>query len=239
MKKRNKKITTSLEETENKVDKILTGEVKEVIEKDETFVKEETTEKIDKLVYETSEIEAKPCVLYKECKVLFELDDNKYKPIRATKGSAAMDVKAKIEEGAKILLQNEVQRTNGTLKPNAKIIKHNDKPTLVLAVGDRVKIPTGIKADIPENWEIGVYSRSGIALKQGLIVVNGVATIDSDYTQEIHVIVQNIGQSPIKISDGDRIAQIKFKPVTILPFEIVEKLEKTTDRKGGFGSTGK
>lgn len=205
-------------------------EVSEVLETENKLENQETKEFEDDIT--TKELKT---TKIKTCSLKFKVIKNKYKPIKATKGSAAYDIKARIDDEP-IDLFNKINKIN--LKQKAHKIIHNKIKTLELKVGDRVKIPTGLFADIPENWEIGIYPRSGLSLKKGLLLVNAPATIDSDYTNEIHVIVQNIGEKSIKIQDSDRIAQIKFLPVSQLEIEYVDEINKETERKGGFGSTG-
>ena len=220
---------------------IISNEIEEE-KKQEEVIEEE--EKIDEPIKEVKEdvpkednyanvkIDNRDKIVFK-----FKCDSADYKPLKATPGSSAYDIKARIKD-AQIKLYNVINATNGTSNKMANIIMLQNTPTLVLNPGDRVKIPTGLRADIPEGWEIGIYPRSGLSLKKGLLIVNTPATIDSDYILEIHVIVQNIGERPIKIKDGDRIAQIKFLPVMNANIEFVDNIDKETERKGGFGSTG-
>jgi len=103
-------------------------------------------------------------------------------------------------------------------------------------------IPTGLFFDIPENFEIQIRPRSGLAAKKGVTVLNSPGTIDSDYTGEIKVILINHGDKTFDIAKGDRIAQAVIATVTaknIIQLNKVSKIEKDTERgTGGFGSTG-
>ena len=90
----------------------------------------------------------------------------------------------------------------------------------------------------PQGYEIQVRPRSGLALKQGLTVANAPGTIDSDYRGEVKVILINLGEDPVKISHGMRIAQLVLAPVSIAAPEIVSRLDETDRGAGGFGSTG-
>ena len=110
---------------------------------------------------------------------------------------------------------------------------------LVIAPGGRTIVPTGLRLAIPDGYEGQVRMRSGLALKQGLILPNAPGTIDSDYRGEICVVVANIGAEPVEISRGDRIAQLVVLPVVRARLERVERLPPTTRDEGGFGSTGK
>lgn len=109
----------------------------------------------------------------------------------------------------------------------------------LLAPGHRVIVPTGIYLDVPVGYECQVRSRSGLAAKLGITVLNSPGTIDSDYRGEIGVILINLGEGPVAINNGERIAQLVFKQVEQATFEIVETLETTERGDGGFGSTGK
>lgn len=110
---------------------------------------------------------------------------------------------------------------------------------LVLAAGGRTLVPTGIAVAIPEGYEGQVRMRSGLALRDGLALLNAPGTIDSDYRGEIRVIVANLGSEPVTVKRGDRIAQLVFAPVARARFEKVAELPSTRRSDGGFGSTGK
>lgn len=96
-------------------------------------------------------------------------------------------------------------------------------------------IPTGIKMKIPDSFYCEIKPRSGLALRYGIDVLAGV--IDSDYRNEVFVILQNNGNAEFMFSRGDRIAQLIFKQYLRAEFAVVEQLD-TTERTGGFGSTG-
>lgn len=101
------------------------------------------------------------------------------------------------------------------------------------------KVPTGIALAIPEGYEGQVRSRSGLASKHGICVVNSPGTIDSGYRGECGVALVNLGNDPYTINDGDRIAQLLVKKVDPIELVLVEKLSETTRGTSGFGSTGK
>ena len=102
----------------------------------------------------------------------------------------------------------------------------------------RVKIPTGLKLEIPEGYEAQVRPRSGLALKSGLTVLNSPGTIDSDYRGELEIILVNLGQDNVTIKDGERIAQLVIAPVCRAFLFEAESLEQTQRAGAGFGSTG-
>ncbi len=107
----------------------------------------------------------------------------------------------------------------------------------ILEVGERKVIPTGIKMAIPNEYEVQIRPRSGLALKYGITMPNSPGTIDSDYRGEVGVILQNLGEEPFVINEGDRIAQMVLSKHSVADFIKVEKLDET-ERTGGFGSTG-
>lgn len=105
----------------------------------------------------------------------------------------------------------------------------------------RELIPTGIHIDVPENYEIQVRSKSGLALKQGLMVLNSPGTIDQGYTGEIQVILFNTSKEKVKIEKGQKVAQAVLCPVVagkwikLIPLENIEDKDRNNN---GFGSTG-
>jgi len=110
---------------------------------------------------------------------------------------------------------------------------------VTLAPGDRKLIPTGISVAIPEGFEGQVRPRSGLAIRNGIGVVNGPGTIDADYRGEIGVALINYGKEPFTIRDGDRIAQMVISRVFRAVLEEVDHLPSTQRQEGGFGHTGR
>lgn len=105
---------------------------------------------------------------------------------------------------------------------------------------ERALIHTGLYVELPEDMEIQVRPRSGLALNDGLTVLNTPGTIDADYRGEVGVILVNLSNVPVNIKNGDRIAQLVFAKVTkIAGFENVEIINDTERGSGGFGHTGK
>ena len=109
---------------------------------------------------------------------------------------------------------------------------------LVVTPGARVLVPTGLVLEIPPGFEGQVRARSGLALKKGLALANGVGTIDADYRGEVGVLVVNLGTEPVTLARGDRIAQLVIAPVARAIFEEAADLVDTARGAGGFGSTG-
>ena len=103
----------------------------------------------------------------------------------------------------------------------------------------RVAIPTGIALEIPPGYEGQVRPRSGRALEEGLTLVNSPGTIDADYRGEVMVILINLGDAPITINPGDRIAQVIIAPVARAELKEVDALDASSRGRGGFGHTGR
>ena len=109
---------------------------------------------------------------------------------------------------------------------------------VVLAPGERALIPTGIAISLPRGYEAQIRPRSGLALKNGIGLLNSPGTIDSDYRGEIQIILINLGQEPFVIKRGLRIAQIIVSQYVRATFKVVEELDVTIRNTGGFGHTG-
>ncbi len=130
-------------------------------------------------------------------------------PFYASTGASGFDVKAQLEQD------------------------------IILKPGQRCLVPTGLAFAIPENYEIQVRPRSGLAVKHGISMVNTPGTIDADYRGEVKVILINHGDQDFIIKDQERIAQFVLCPVVQANFHVVESLDDTERGSGGFGSTGK
>ena len=100
-------------------------------------------------------------------------------------------------------------------------------------------VPTGLQVAIPEELEIQIRPRSGLAAKERIGVLNSPGTIDSDYRGELKIILFNHGKEDFIINNGDRIAQMVLVPIVKMEFEEVDSLPNTVRGLGGFGSTGK
>ena len=130
-------------------------------------------------------------------------------PKYKTEGSSGMDLMA--------LIENPI-----TIKPQNSAL-----------------IPTGLSIAIPEDTEVQIRPRSGLAAKSSISVLNTPGTIDSDYRGEIKIILFNHGKEEFTVNNNDRIAQMILMPVLKVEFEEVEELPKTIRGSEGFGSTGK
>ena len=109
---------------------------------------------------------------------------------------------------------------------------------VTLAPGERRLIPTGLYVELPPGIEAQVRARSGLSIKHGIGLVNGVGTVDSDYRGEWNVPLINFGDQPYTIHDGDRIAQMVVSRLEKVELEPADSLTETARGEGGFGSTG-
>ncbi len=107
-----------------------------------------------------------------------------------------------------------------------------------LGPGDRALIPTGLSIALPAGYEAQIRPRSGLAVKNGVTVLNSPGTIDADYRGEIKVILINHGKEPFTIERGMRIAQMVVEKYETVGWEVTDSLEESDRGEGGFGSTG-
>lgn len=110
--------------------------------------------------------------------------------------------------------------------------------SLVIPAGKRALVKTGLVINLPPLYEAQVRPRSGLALKQGVTVLNTPGTIDSGYRGEIGVILMNLGENDFEVKTGDRIAQLVIAPVTQPTIVEATEIDATDRGAGGFGSTG-
>ena len=126
---------------------------------------------------------------------------------------------------------------SGRMPTYADLRAYLDEP-VTLMPGERKLIPTGLYVELPQGIEAQVRARSGLSIKHGIGLVNGVGTVDSDYRGEWNVPLINFSDEPYTINDGDRIAQVVFSRYERASFESVEKINETERGDGGFGHTG-
>lgn len=126
----------------------------------------------------------------------------------------------------------------GGYEEDRDLVLTNGVPRITIKPGERALIPLGFKARIPAGYHGEVRPRSGAAFRKGLEIPNSPGTIDSDYNGEWMVPVKNGDSKPITIEHGERIAQVVFMKHVDVGFDQGE-VGRTTERDGGFGSTGK
>ncbi|OWK99344.1 deoxyuridine 5'-triphosphate nucleotidohydrolase [Kaistella haifensis DSM 19056] len=115
----------------------------------------------------------------------------------------------------------------------------NIEESIVLKSLERKLIPTGLFLELPEGFEAQVRPRSGLAIKNGITVLNSPGTIDADYRGEIGVILVNLSDDEFVINDGDRIAQMVIAKHETAIWDVAQQLTETDRGAGGFGSTSK
>lgn len=162
-------------------------------------------------------------------------DSNNELPKYATPESSGMDLMADFSKGV-----NEKFLFNSKYETNL-LLSNPPIPNNVLTIypGGRALVPTNIKTSFSPDYEMQIRSRSGLALKNGIFVTNGIGTIDADYRNYYGVILTNLGTEPFEIKQGDRIAQAVLMKVEKVNWNVVEELTDSERGLGGFGSTGK
>ncbi len=103
---------------------------------------------------------------------------------------------------------------------------------------ERRMIPTGLAMSIPEGYEVQIRARSGMSIKHGITMVNGIGTIDADYRGEVGVLIINLSQDVFTIEPGMRIAQMVVAKYEVTGWNVVESLDETDRGAGGYGSSG-
>lgn len=152
-------------------------------------------------------------------------------PKRATEASAGHDLAACLSAGSvKVFVEGVPETRSVTSGP--------DGPSFTLAPGEKALVPLGFRARLPVGYEAQVRPRSGTSLKTDLVIVNSPGTIDADFPDEWCVPVKNGGLRPLVVRHGERIAQMVLAKYETLSFD-VGSVTRTTDRAGGFGSTGR
>ena len=167
----------------------------------------------------------------------YKLNEQAQLPVFATKQSACFDLYANLITDENVQYYGAIQtkelprRVSFDINSNRNFIQLNNM--------ERMLIPTGLIADIPDGFSVRLHSRSGLAFKQGVYLANCEGIIDSDYVDPIFAMVTNISNVPTRIYDGDRICQgelVRCEKYTLN--ESDEAPTQKTDREGGFGSTG-
>lgn len=166
--------------------------------------------------------------MYNTPTIIFEpLYPDVLPPTRATMWAAGYDLKAYLKD-RDVTVYTHIN-TKVTVRPNGD-------GELLLAGGERAMIPLGFKAKLPMNYEAQIRPRSGLAIKQGLSIVNAPGTIDADFPHEWMVLLENRSNAVLTITHGDAIAQMVLAQYEVIPFTQGEVVV-STNRVGGFGST--
>ena len=178
--------------------------------------------------------ELMPVTNYSSERVVFEsLAPDVQKPTRSTELSAGYDVRAHLTREPIRIRRSAVE----AVSKEAAVADVGSDPAIILESGDRALIPTGFRARLPKGYEAQIRMRSSLAWKCGLTVPNAPGTVDADYPDEWFVLVLNSSPHPVKITHGERIAQIVLNRFAVFDWEEGE-VSVSTDRVGGLGSTG-
>lgn len=169
---------------------------------------------------------------------IYKLSDTAKTPKYGTEGSACFDLHADFSGIKSVRVYTPVNLE--TQRNVQRFREHDDSRGVVIDAGERALIPTNLIFDIPEDWKMLIYARSGTALKQAMLLANSVGVVDHDYVDPTFVIIFNQSKERLVIRQGDRIAQAELVPVIQASFNTLSEApgQKTT-RAGGFGSTGK
>lgn len=151
-------------------------------------------------------------------------------PTRASEGAAGYDLYACLPPGTGVKCRWAGSPYLQDYQAHARVVS--------LAPGDVVAIPLGFRTSFDDDFEAQIRTRSGLAIKQGLVVLNSPGTIDADYRGEWCVLVHNTGSAPVDITHGDRIAQAVFSAVEHPTIRESEVWDNTARGTGGMGSTG-
>lgn len=151
-------------------------------------------------------------------------------PAYATDGSACFDLRFSAKGKTQY---------SGFLATNKPFTREFSNGKIYISAGERVMVPTGIIFNVPYGYSMKIYSRSGLAIKKGLIMINAPGVVDYDYVEETFLLLQNTTTADQWIEEGDRLAQAELEiqlPVTFE--EEFSKPREKTGRTGGMGSTG-
>jgi dUTP pyrophosphatase len=164
----------------------------------------------------------------------YKLNEHAIIPEYATLHSACFDIHACIIAGKKIIKYNDAN------KPCNYFPTNKENPFVILSPGQRALIPTGLVMKFDYPYSVRIHPRSGLAIKQGISLVNCEGVIDADYYGELMITVLNTSKSNVIIHHGDRVCQGELQKMVVHRIvETTTRPEPTTDREGGFGSTGK
>jgi len=176
----------------------------------------------------------------------YQLYANASLPTYATEHSACFDLAAHLIDAEgnfrmiKSVDQNNVIIDDQQLDPILLRWWPRYDKNILISPGTTVLIPTGLIAKIPSGYSVRVHMRSSVALKRGLILPNGEGIIDADYFDELFLMVRNTSSAMVTVKHGERICQGELVQNVRFPIEHIHtRPEQTTDRTGGFGSTGR
>jgi len=161
---------------------------------------------------------------------VWKLWDEAHLPEYGSEWAACFDLKASLRPEDTVKVYSE---------SNNKEERSVTGNYVYLYSGERMLVPTGLVFDLPSKDSLRIHPRSGLSLKNGIVIANCEGVVDPDYIQQTFVMLYNISNNPFKITDGDRVAQGEVVPMNRTPIVLADsEPEKKTSRDGGFGSTG-
>lgn len=161
---------------------------------------------------------------------VWKLWDEAHLPEYGSEWAACFDLKASLRDGEEVTVYSVSNN-----KEKRKVVAGG----LYLYSDERMLVPTGCVFDLPSKDSLRIHPRSGLSLKNGIIIANCEGVVDPDYVQQTYVMLHNISSHPFSIQDGDRIAQGEVVPMNQTPIVLADaEPEQKTMRNGGFGSTG-
>jgi len=160
---------------------------------------------------------------------VFKIYDDAEMPEFGTKQSACFDVKAYIKDGTAVI---------GYDNDNDEFKKWPQDNEIEINPGDRLLVETGLIFKIPKGYKVNLHPRSGNSLKKAMVLANAEGVIDSDYYHQVYGMITNTSEKQIILNSGDKMMQGEMVPVLEYTIEeTILKVEQSTDRVGGFGST--
>lgn len=161
---------------------------------------------------------------------VWKLWDEAHMPEYGSDWAACFDLKASLRDEDTVTVYG---------RTNEKVKRKIQNGSVVLFADERMLVPTGLVFDLFEGTSLRIHPRSGLSLKNGIVVANCEGIVDADYVQQTYVMLRNMSDIPFTIKDGDRIAQGEMAPV-FRPEVLLSdsEPEEKTNRTGGFGSTG-
>jgi dUTP pyrophosphatase len=162
---------------------------------------------------------------------VWKLWEEAHLPEYGSEWAACFDLKASLRYGDEATVYGP-----SNYKGKRKVDEYG---ALTLYGSERMLVPTGCIFDLSSNDSLRIHPRSGLSLKDGIIIANCEGVVDPDYVHQTYIMLHNISDVPFHIRDGDRIAQGEVVPMNQVSIELTDREpEEKTSRKGGFGSTG-
>lgn len=161
---------------------------------------------------------------------VWKLWNEAHLPEYGSEWAACFDLKASLRDGDEVSIYTEANVKAKSLVKNGQFTLYG---------GQRALVPTGLVFDLDEGTVLRVHPRSGLSLKNGIVLANAEGIVDADYVNQSYVMLHNVSTVPFEVSDGMRIAQAELNPIVQSNILLADnEPEEKTSRNGGFGSTG-